>query len=115
MRMMDIDRSKWVSAEMYGEALKRATDLAEDNRLLRAEGNDLHQWIDDLLSGMYVNCVYCGHRYGPSKKTPVSMADVLKAHIEICPKHPMSALKKRIEELESDAKLGRIERGILKP
>ena len=54
----------------------------------------LQQWVADLQSGMYVNCVYCGHRYGPSETTPVSMADVLKEHIEVCEKHPMSRLKK---------------------
>ncbi len=53
----------------------------------------LNQWIADLQSGMYINCVYCGHRYGPDPGTPVAMADVLKAHVEVCPKHPMSALK----------------------
>ncbi len=53
----------------------------------------LKQWIDDLQSGMYINCVYCGHRYGPKDQVPASMADVLKAHIEQCPKHPMSKLK----------------------
>lgn len=51
------------------------------------------KWVNDLQSGMYVNCVYCGHRYGPEKDTPVSMAEVLKAHIEKCPEHPMSKLK----------------------
>lgn len=50
-------------------------------------------WINDLQSGMYVNCVYCGHRYGPGETTPVTMADALKAHVEQCPQHPMSALK----------------------
>jgi hypothetical protein len=53
----------------------------------------LSKWVSDLQSGMYVNCVYCGHRYGPGETTPVSMADALKAHVEKCPKHPMSALK----------------------
>jgi len=47
-------------------------------------------WIKDLHSGMYVNCVYCGHRYGPKENTPVAMADVLKEHIEQCPEHPLS-------------------------
>ena len=61
----------------------------------------LKAWVDDLQSGMYVNCVYCGHRYGPGETTPVSMADALKAHIETCSKHPMSALKKRVGELET--------------
>lgn len=57
------------------------------------------QWVNDLQSGMYVNCVYCGHRYGPSDKTPVSMADMLKEHIERCPEHPMSKLKADNERL----------------
>ena len=59
----------------------------------------LRQWIDDLQSGMYINCVYCGHRYGPQDKVPASMAEVLKQHIEVCPKHPMSKLKKELEQL----------------
>ena len=56
-------------------------------------------WIDDLQSGMYVNCVYCGHRYGPRETTPATMADLLKEHIERCPDHPMSALKAENERL----------------
>jgi hypothetical protein len=50
-------------------------------------------WVNDLQSGMYINCVYCGHRYGPQDQVPATMADALKAHIEVCPKHPMSALR----------------------
>jgi hypothetical protein len=50
------------------------------------------RWVADLQSGLYVNCVYCGHRYGPGETTPVSMADALKAHVAQCPEHPMSAL-----------------------
>lgn len=57
----------------------------------------LQQGVNDLQSGMFINCVYCGHRYGPDPGTPVAMADVLKAHVEQCPKHPMSALRKRLE------------------
>jgi len=63
------------------------------------EDNQLRQWINDLQSKMYVNCVYCGHRYGP-QSTPTSMADVLKRHVEQCPNHPMSVLKKENEELK---------------
>ena len=63
---------------------------------LEADNKRLRQWVNDLQSGMYVNCVYCGHRYGPSENTPVSMADVLKEHIEHCPEHPMSKLKAQL-------------------
>jgi|GEM_PF-4991588 len=63
----------------------------------------LNTWVNDLQSGMYVNCVYCGHRYGPENNTPASMADILKAHVEQCPKHPMSAL--RVELAAKDAEI----------
>lgn len=59
----------------------------------------LRQWIDDLQSGMYVNCVYCGHRYGPAQDTPVAMADVLKAHIAECSEHPMSKMRIALVEI----------------
>lgn len=66
---------------------------------LQQENERLKQWVNDLHSSMYVNCVYCGHRYGPKENTPVSMSDVLRAHIEKCPMHPMSALKQQIADL----------------
>lgn len=64
------------------------------------ECDKLQQWVHDLQSGMYINCVYCGHRYGPNDEVPVTMADVLKKHIEQCPKHPMSALLKERDNLK---------------
>jgi len=63
------------------------------------ENTRLRQMVSDLQSGMYVNCVYCGYRYGPVGETPVAMADVLKAHIETCPKHPMSKIKRERDAL----------------
>ena len=66
------------------------------------EIDKLQQWVNDLQAGMYVNCVYCGHRYGMENDTPVAMADVLKRHIEHCPKHPMSKLKKEIDRLKDE-------------
>lgn len=59
----------------------------------------LEQWISDCQAGMYINCVYCGHRYGPDDEVPAAMADVLKDHIAQCPQHPMSALKEALEEI----------------
>ena len=44
------------------------------------------QWVADLQSRRYVNCVYCGKRYPPG--TP-SKAEILKEHIRFCAKHPM--------------------------
>ena len=60
----------------------------------------LRSWVSDLQSGMFVNCVYCGHRFGHRADTQVSMAEVLYQHIEKCPQHPMSAMKAQLEELD---------------
>jgi hypothetical protein len=67
----------------------------QENFILRENVHGLSQWVADLQSGMYVNCVYCGHRYGPDSDTPVAMADILKEHIAECPKHPLSIMVKR--------------------
>jgi len=75
------------------EALGRMESIATDRDRLQA-------WVHDLQAGMYINCVYCGHRYGPDDEVPATMADVLKEHIEHCPKHPMSTLKARLAQLE---------------
>jgi len=64
----------------------------------------LKSWINDLQAGMYINCVYCGHRYGPDDKVPASMADVLKEHIEQCPKHPLFEANQEIERLKEERK-----------
>ena len=37
----------------------------------------LTQWINDCQSGMYINCVYCGHRYGPEDKVKNTMQEAL--------------------------------------
>jgi len=56
----------------------------------------LQQWVDDLQSGMYINCVYCGHRYWPKEDVVATMSDILKAHIEVCPKHPLAWLREAV-------------------
>ncbi len=68
---------------------------------LEAEVDKLLKWVHDLQSGMFINCVYCGHRYGPNDEIPATMADILKEHVEQCPKHPMSALKAERDELRA--------------
>ncbi len=81
---------------------EHAGGLEDKITAIQADNQRLQQWVNDLQSGMYINCVYCGHRYGPRSNTPVSMADVLKAHVEKCPKHPMSALKVENERLKAE-------------
>ena len=71
---------------------------------LISEVESLRRWTNDLQSGMYVNCVYCGHRYGPKETTPVTMADALKEHIEQCSKHPMSSLKRQLAQAQVELK-----------
>ena len=74
----------------------KVQEIYED---FQAEKEQLERWVEDLQSGMYINCVYCGHRYGPEDEVPATMADALKEHIEQCPKHPMSKLKAELDEM----------------
>lgn len=69
------------------------TDLGRHVQRLEKENERLTAWVNDLQAGTYITCVYCGHRYGPDDEVPSTMAQVLKEHIEVCPEHPMSALK----------------------
>jgi len=71
-------------------------EAADEITRLREEVERLVNWINDLHSGMYINCVYCGYRYGPKHDTPVAMSQVLREHIEQCPEHPVSKLKHRL-------------------
>lgn len=57
----------------------------------------LRAWVNDLHSGMYLNCVFCGHRYGPVEDD--ATYDGLKQHITQCPEHPMSHLRDAIQEI----------------
>jgi hypothetical protein len=75
---------------------------------------ELEQHVADLQSGMYINCVYCGHRYGPRETTAATlpeaktqtMADALTEHISTCPKHPLAkALLELADERERCAKI----------
>lgn len=75
---------------------RNSTQRAEQ---AEADNARLQQWVNDLQSGMYINCVYCGYNYGPEAEVPATMADALKEHIEQCPKHPMSALKSDRDKL----------------
>ena len=82
------------------EEIQTLRDIITDNdkdreklrRMIEYQNIEIKQakaWINDLQSGMYINCVYCGHRYGPEGEVPPSMADVLTEHVEQCPKHPL--------------------------
>ena len=68
---------------------------------LEIEHKRLEVWVDDLQSGMYINCVYCGHRYGPMDEVTIPMRKQLERHISACPKHPLSAALKEIEKLRN--------------
>ena len=74
----------------------------------RCRHDHLRRWVADLMSGMYVNCVYCGHRYGPRESALTSMADVLKRHIERCPEHPLSHAWAEIERLTAELNAVRV-------
>ncbi len=94
-RMTDEQVDNLVKEAVHDKAMLEQCYFDKHTRM-----NELRHWIDDLQSDMFINCVYCGHRYGPSDEVPASMADVLKEHIEQCPDHPMSELKTLLKDLE---------------
>jgi len=80
-------------ADSYRESLE--TKNSEQAK----EIERLNKWVNDLQSKMYINCVYCGHRYGPEDSVDASMQQVLFDHIAKCPKHPLSKCKAEINRL----------------
>lgn len=56
---------------------------------LQTEIDKYKNWIQDLQSGLYINCLYCGYRYGPVNG---HAQEKLQNHIYQCPKHPMKFL-----------------------
>ena len=62
----------------------------------------LKKWANDLQSWMYINCVYCGHRYGTDPGIRAAMADVFKEHNEKCPKHPLPEARWEIAMLNKE-------------
>jgi hypothetical protein len=89
-----------IEAVLAGMKMVRELTLEESH----GEIERLRAHVADLQSGMWINCVYCGHRYGPRDTTapvipgaPISMAESLARHIATCPLHPMSAYRAVIE------------------
>ena len=56
------------SGGKYAHLMEPGQSITKDGpgRLARY----FEQWVADLQSGLYINCVYCGHRYGPRETTP---------------------------------------------
>lgn len=91
------------------------TPLGAETDRLRAENERLEHWVDDLQDGGWVNCVYCGQRYGERDEqlqVHQTMREALAEHVESCPKHPMAKLKAERDKLK--AELERLRRQVRK-
>lgn len=91
---------------VFADRVEPCTDCASATALYaeaKADVAHLNRWVNDLQAGCYINCVYCGHRYGPDDEVPAAMADVLKTHIEQCPEHPLAAATQTIASLQAKA------------
>ena len=91
-----------ILAAFKGNIKKRTKYITQQRQSYEQRIKDLDKWVSDLQSGMYVNCVYCGHQYGQKEGTPISMADVLKIHIEKCSSHPLSKATVQIKTLTAE-------------
>ena len=94
----ELDREKLRAIDKEWNAALAQRDEA------RTENERLQQWVNDLQAGMYINCVYCGHQYGPDDEVPATMAEVLKEHIAVCPKHPLAEARAKNERLREAAR-----------
>jgi hypothetical protein len=83
----------------WSVAYQDTLDLRLKYEINLIEIEDLRLWVNDLHSGMYVNCVYCGHRYGPEDEID-NMQEALTSHVEKCPKHPLSKARDEVEFLK---------------
>lgn len=46
--------------------------------------------MEEIVEGpKYLKCIYCGQEYHPEGDKPVT-DDVLAAHVQVCPKHPLA-------------------------
>lgn len=66
----------------------------------RTELTHYKAWVADLQSGMYINCMFCGFRYGPSNE---KMQERLEDHIYKCSKHPIRPLMDLLIQWYQDA------------
>lgn len=80
----------------YRTAKKIVNKLKEKDK----EIERLQSWVNDLQVNSHIICIYCGHRiWKLNNEVFTSMVDVLKEHIEKCPKHPLFEAKQEIEKL----------------
>ena len=81
------------------ERLRRAVEhLADEMDVWHRSAKELeaeNERLSQLLWG--ARCVYCGEVVGKERKNQeIGDAD-LRAHVEVCPNHPATKLKARIE------------------
>jgi hypothetical protein len=63
---------------------------------LTHERDEAREWVRNLTSSeRALTCVYCGHAYPPG--TPAHGSPVLTVHIEQCEKHPVKALRDKLD------------------
>jgi len=88
-----------VPADEWAAAVADREELRAENVTLRAERDEARDWVRKMHSeAQILTCVYCGHAYPPG--TPASGSEALTAHVAVCPKHPMGALRQELVRIE---------------
>lgn len=82
-------------AAVSTECERISARLNEANQTVAAQ----RRWIEDLQSGQWVNCVFCGHRYIPREASPTDPTALLRSHIASCAKHPLHETREALLEL----------------
>lgn len=81
---------------------------------IKSQEDEIHNrenWVNDLQSGMYINCVYCGYKYGLESEVSASMGDIHKKHVAKCREHPMSKLVDALRKIRNKSAMAGYEYG----
>jgi predicted nucleic acid-binding Zn-ribbon protein len=77
--------------------IARLSERVEKYEDALAEKEKEIERLSELLWGM--RCVYCGEIIGKDKKNQDVAVEMLKAHVESCPKHPLTQANEQIAAL----------------
>jgi len=81
----------------YAHSFNQAIDLCQP---VLAKKNMEIERLSNLLWGS--RCIYCGEVVGKDMKSQDIADDILRKHIEDCPKHPVSVLKKELQAKDKE-------------
>jgi hypothetical protein len=87
-RVEAVEREKAGAIERSAKAHQALEDAEAELERMELERDEAREWVRRMLrETQELRCAFCGEPYPP--ETSEHNDDRLRAHIEVCPKHPM--------------------------